>query len=869
MVTATFGLEARTFAHRRSLSGKQTVIRCLGMACSYIALAAGYSGVAMAAAATASSSDAASASAAGAPEAVLPDTTPDQKVPVEEIVVNGVRQKDTVLPTRMKSNSVYGLDLDIMDTPRNSTLISSVQLDTIGLRDVRAFSYLTASSYTGAGYGDPDVPYVRGQASDIFFNGMRSSFTNGGYGAPLTFNSVDTVDITKGPASVSSGPGPGVGGSANLLTKRPNMTQFKESASATFDNWGMRRWNADASVPLINDTLAARLSYSGEYSNEYFFGSYYHQEALYGAVRWTPPSNYSLDFNAEYSFTGYTSIDGLNRVTQNLIDHGQYLTGAPSGELYSSLVGIAPLQVGSPGNPYSPAAPILTVLNLGPTVNINKQINIDENPESTAASRRFSAQLIQKLDLDGGTSIDSNTFFEYLERDNQASYYYADAVFPSYTIETKLDAKGKTSLPVSLGGSPIGLDWIVGGDFRFQHVNYVVNYNDDTYSIYDLTSSPSLWVASTSSQILAGNETFISPFGRTLYGTGGRANGGGTGVSDLYDAAPFFETRFKLTPELGLLLGGRVDMLKAHSHDPFDGPGLVNGLPQDHTTKAYWLPNANSSLTYRFTPSVSAYVTADLTETVNQNGGDGGINLYGQLPDHVVMRADSHLYETGMKFDLLNKKLFIGTALFDEVRQVATGPGGTQTLKANIRGFESEATYQPSPKLYATFSYSYIKSTTNAQSSFYNYAFAPGMNVDGAGLFAVFKGNNFALPGIPEQIGNVLVNYKFDDGIGVRFGTQVTGPVLVTGQGTVDLTQSLFVPDYVVANGGVYKAPQIPWQYTMNTAIFYETGPYTITGSIYNLTNRLNWQPGSSYNGTDSIVRNKPRTFEIRVAAKF
>src|SRR5271155_5806214 len=46
---------------------------------------------------------------------------------VSEVVVNGVPYKETVLPTRMSSNSVYGLDLSVMETPRNTTLLSTTQ----------------------------------------------------------------------------------------------------------------------------------------------------------------------------------------------------------------------------------------------------------------------------------------------------------------------------------------------------------------------------------------------------------------------------------------------------------------------------------------------------------------------------------------------------------------------------------------------------------------------------------------------------------------------------------------------------------------------------------------------------------------------
>jgi hypothetical protein len=37
---------------------------------------------------------------------------------LDEIVVNGIRRGDLILPTTVSSTSAYGLDLGVMDTPR-------------------------------------------------------------------------------------------------------------------------------------------------------------------------------------------------------------------------------------------------------------------------------------------------------------------------------------------------------------------------------------------------------------------------------------------------------------------------------------------------------------------------------------------------------------------------------------------------------------------------------------------------------------------------------------------------------------------------------------------------------------------------------
>ena len=77
---------------------------------------------------------------------------------MQEIVVNGIPYKETVLPTRMTSSSAYGLDLKVMDTPRNTTLLSTTQLETLNIQDPRAFSYLTSSSYTDSHSGPRTFP---------------------------------------------------------------------------------------------------------------------------------------------------------------------------------------------------------------------------------------------------------------------------------------------------------------------------------------------------------------------------------------------------------------------------------------------------------------------------------------------------------------------------------------------------------------------------------------------------------------------------------------------------------------------------------------------------------------------------------------
>src|SRR5277367_5224282 len=169
---------------------------------------------------------------------------------LDEIVVNGVRRGDLIMPTTVTSDSAYGLDLSVMDTPRNNTILSKAQLDALNIQNPGGFSYLTSSSYSDASFGQPNVPRIRGQYADMFYNGMRDSFTLNGYGAPISFNRADSIDIIKGPASVQGGPGAGVGGSIDIVTKMPSLTKFSADANLEFDTQQKRRGAIDLSGPI-------------------------------------------------------------------------------------------------------------------------------------------------------------------------------------------------------------------------------------------------------------------------------------------------------------------------------------------------------------------------------------------------------------------------------------------------------------------------------------------------------------------------------------------------------------------------------------------------------------------------------------------
>ena len=221
-------------------------------------------------------------------------SNPDE---AERVIVNDVPIEESILPTTRPTNSVYGLDTSVQDTPRNVTIISREQLSAIDIQDPRDFSKLTSDSYTQSNFGAPANPSIRGQSADVFINGMRRGLTSNGNGFPIDFNSVESVDIVKGPGDAVYGASQYVGGYVDEVTKQPYFDKLQGSVSSTVGEYQVYRWNADFGGPLIKDQLAFRISYTGEDSGDYYDYSHKQSEAVYAAVTWMPSTKYTLALN--------------------------------------------------------------------------------------------------------------------------------------------------------------------------------------------------------------------------------------------------------------------------------------------------------------------------------------------------------------------------------------------------------------------------------------------------------------------------------------------------------------------------------------------------------------------------------------------
>jgi outer membrane receptor protein involved in Fe transport len=799
-------------------------------------------------------------------------TTPGD---LDEIVVNGIKRGELIMPTEVSSSSAYGLDLGVMDTPRNNSLISKAQLDALNIQNPGGFSYLTSSSYSDASFGVPNVPKIRGQYADIFYDGMRDPFTLNGYGAPISFNDVDSIDIVKGTASVQQGPGAGVGGVIAITTKEPSFNKWSEAFNLEADTQQKRRASFDVGGPVSANT-AVRVSFASDDSGSYYYDMYFHQQSFYAAVQTNFTDQYSVLFKGEAVDSRLRENDGVNRVNQGLIDNGTYLTGAPAPDT-PTCTPFVTCTINGFGTP----------VTLTGAVRLNPRILIDEPAGTGAHALKAMGQIIQTFKVSDDFSIVNNSFYDYLNRYNQTEDYYADTAKGSYVVENKTDFKVK----FNLGAVSNQLD--AGITFRFEHIDTIQNFAVEPVSVFDLSGNPASWVFPPYLQGPEGDAVlYNAAFNHPEYGVSARDTffANNSVIDNLKDGAIFLEHRLQFSPQWSLLYGLREDIVQLNEDDPLGNEGLFNQptLTQEKIgTSWYGLHNGNLSVVYSPTSHVSTYLTYDNAQYVLPNSNDGGIATYG-VDGVTQLRQNSDLEEAGLKFDLLDKALFISTAAFKQTRAVSTGIGGSGHSVAHIKGVELELNYQPDPKFFATASYSYLHTLLDTAAGFYNFPAQLGLNIDGAANAIVWNtGQRFQEPDVPQHLFNALVNYKHESGFGAQANLQVTGPIKTTTPGYINIaatnaaantdfgTPALVGPGGIVSSSivsanGLYTPPTIPWQYTLNAGVFYTFQEhYNVKFMVYNLTSRHNLEPDYSYYGNDFLTRVPPRSYDLTLSGKF
>ncbi len=240
-------------------------------------------------------------------------------------------------------------------------------------------------------------------------------------------------------------------------------------------------------------------------------------------------------------------------------------------------------------------------------------------------------------------------------------------------------------------------------------------------------------------------------------------------------------------------------------------------------------PNYNGSFVFKPTPVSSVYLTYNYSKnTSGAVGNGGGITGWANNPagDFLgYLQKDSFsqpskLYELGTKYSLMQNRMFLNFAVFDQ-ELTFKSTSSTIIQKFHTKGFEAELSYQPNKHLYGTLSYSAIDAKTTA-----------GFQSDGGvGSFYSSKSGEGPASGLPKHLVNGLVSYTFDNGWGFSANTLITSSINNNFSGTL----------------------VIPSQFQLDASVSYHARKWDFRVNVSNVTDEKNWAPPNSVYGNASI----------------
>lgn len=790
---------------------------------------------------------------ATAQTAAPPADAPDEGgkvIEMEKFEVNDVPIREVVLPQSRPFNSVYGIDRSILETPRNVTIFSQEQLQAINIQDVRDFTKLTASSYTRTNFGAPTTPDIRTQIGDMFLNGMRIGLSSNGNGLPINFNSVESINIVKGPATVVYGASQYVGGYADLISKRPYFDKPEGTFSVTVGSFDVYRWALDYGAPVSAKT-AYRISYSGEQTKGFYDDAKKNTQALYLAITHRPDKDTEWFFNNEFYFAEYTENFGINRVTQRLIDSGLYVTGinnnpAPNFAL-SPITGYVdasgrPIDFGNINVVAGTPAPVSDAQNsrwvvsgfpavnrvvAGPEVRLDRSRRLLK-PGDDSEGISYNAQLIYTKKTGADSEIGNNTFFRYVSRNTLSSYSYSEIIDPSWSLENR------TELRFKRGRHGIN----TGIALRYQFVEAYNDFFNEPAGVWDLTRD-------LNAINYYNSVNHPNPFTQVpVPGWQGRfftPDNGDSGISKTTVVGPFYQHDWRVNEKFSLLFGGRVDVMFLDYEMAWVNRIIGPQRLADRTTVG--LPNYNASAQYKVNDGLSLYATYNYSQNpVGATGNGGGITTAGNAQfSNATLRNEAFLYEAGVKKTYQGGKGFVSLAVFEQTRDSVQQDRSLR--KYLTRGVEFEMNYQPNRNFYFTLGYSHLDSTVNQ----------PEFDVGNTSLvsplqrFFILSGDKFRRQGVPENLVSGLASYKWNNGFGVTAGFVWTSDILNNVAGTL----------------------VIPSQYTVDLTGIYSTKRYEVRLAVLNVTDEENWGAPNAVYGNESIVAELPLRAELTLKFKF
>jgi iron complex outermembrane receptor protein len=394
---------------------------------------------------------------------------------VEELVVTGDLRS---LPGE-NVESVFGFQKSLLELPRSASTVSWEQIERFNIKDIDELVALAPGTFTQSFFGVAGALDVRGTPGETYFRGIRRLDNPGNYPTPI--GAADRIDIVRGPASPIFGPSK-IGGFLNFTPKSARadsgqyLTENEGAFSYTTGSWDKSILTAEVGGPgrIAGKDFGYYLYGEVEDSDSYYKNSGTQQTLIQASFDMDVNDQLRIQFGGQYHDYEGNQIAGWNRVTQDLIDNGRYVTGRPSpldtngdgsishqefdtdGDGFTNL---NPFRfdfiTGAPGGALTPGSPEdlafletlvgpLDLLNLDPsTVGIAK-IDGDDvlvAPDDTLENEDYVFYFDIIWTFDNGMELKNQFYYESYDNLNENAYGFSQ-FHETWVIEDKIVLSG-------------------------------------------------------------------------------------------------------------------------------------------------------------------------------------------------------------------------------------------------------------------------------------------------------------------------------------------------------------------------------------------------------------------------------------------